>query len=66
METSNLPDAEFNTRLISMLRDLSENFSNEIDRKHKNKDRNHKKEPVRREDYDDPIEESLRRNQQER
>ena len=54
VETNNLLDAEFKTLVIKMLNklrgkvdELSENFNKETG----NKRRNHKKEPVRNEDY---------------
>ena len=49
MKTSNRPNPEFKTLLIRMLNYLSESFKK--DRKHKNQDRKHKKEPFRNEEY---------------
>ena len=50
MERSNLPDSEFKIPVRRMLSDLSENFE-QRNRKHKNRDKNIKKEPVINEEY---------------
>ena len=54
METSNIPDAEFKTLVIRMIKELrgridelSEDFNKEI----KNGDGKHNREPVRNEEY---------------
>ena len=48
-EASNLPDTEFKTIVIRMIKELTENFKRKITTIKKR--RTHKKEPVRNEGY---------------